>query len=440
MKKEYKPEVSAGVVENRMDVNMEEQERRLQSAELKMIEYLNCGIFAYTIPEHRVLAINDEARRLFQYNSTDNLSFYNNMMKHILQEDYSTVHAISYNLKKVGDCHRYKFRSRQNDGTILTLDCYSKLLMLEDKKLFILNVMHDVTEQENTANLLRRERRQYREAVMLNSEYFYELDVTEGIMYSDFTYLKSGITMSAFLGISFPINYDKLLSLWKDKVCPEFLTPAECNLLSSEELVHRCAQGITHISAEYYSPLDDRFFRTDTLLSIDAGNGHTLAAVFSTDITEHIREEARVRNELARANRILQKQIEITKAFSSFYISSFEIDLLTGEITEINIPEWVHSVFVDSLGSYAKTIDIMVHSFVKEEFQDLIKDFLSLDTIAERVGDRSIISCEYIRKNSGWCLANLIPLKYDESGKLTKVVFAIRGIEAEKQKKPVLSS
>lgn len=434
MKKGYKPEVCAGVIGNRMDVDMEEQERLLQSAELKMIEYLNCGIFAYTIPEHRVLAINDEARRLFQYNSTDNLPFYNNMMNHILQEDHSTVHAISYHLKKVGDCHGYKFRSRQNDGTLLTLDCYSKLLTFEDKKLFILNVMHDVTEQEYTANLLRRERKQYREAVMLNSEYFYELDLTDGIMYHDFTYLKNGVTMGSFLDISFPIDYNELLNLWKEKVRPEFLTPAECNLLDSEELMQRYTQGITHISAEYYSPLDDRFFRTDTLLSLDTTNNHTLAAVFSTDITESIREEARVRNELARANRILQKQIEITKAFSSFYISSFEIDLLNGEITEIYIPEWVRSVFMDSLGSYTKTIDVMVHSFVKEEFRISVKDFLYLDTIAERVGDQKIISCEYIGKNSGWCLASLIPLKYDENGKLTNVVFAIRGIEAEKQK------
>lgn len=434
MKKEQKQEIFAGVVENRTDVKKMELEPLLQSSELKMIEFLNCGVFAYTIPERRVLAINDEARRLFQYNSTDNLSFYDNMMDHILQEDYSTVHAISYNLKKIGDCHRYKFRSRQNDGTILTLDCYSKLLAFEDKKLFILNVMHDVTEQECTANLLRRERKQYREAVMLNSEYFYELDVTDGIMYSDFTYLKSGITMGTFLGISFPIKYDELLSLWKEKVCPEFLTPEECNLLNSEELLRRCAQGITHLSAEYYSPLDDRFFRTDTLLSVDAANGHTLAAVFSTDITENIREEARKRNELARANRILHKQMEITKAFSSFYISSFEIDLLTGEITEIFIPEWVRSVFTDSLGNYSKTIDIMVRSFVKEEFHDSVKDFLCLDTIAERLGDQRIISCEYMGTNSGWCLANLIPLKYDENGKLTNVVFAIRGNEAEKQK------
>lgn len=434
MKKEHKPEVSAGVVENRTDVTNKELEQLLQSSELKMIEFLNCGVFAYTIPERRVLAINDEARRLFQYNSTDNLSFYDNMMDHILQEDYSTVHAISYNLKKIGDCHRYKFRSRQNDGTILTLDCYSKLLAFEDKRLFILNVMHDVTEQEYTANLLRRERKQYREAVMLNSEYFYELDVTDGIMYSDFTYLKSGITMGTFLGISFPIKYDELLSLWKEKVCPEFLTPEECNLLNSEELLRRCAQGITHLSAEYYSPLDDRFFRTDTLLSVDEVNGHTLAAVFSTDITENIREEARKRNELAKANRILQKQMGITKAFSSFYISSFEIDLLTGEITEIFIPEGVRSVFTDSLGNYSKTIDTMVHSFVKEEFQASVKDFLCLDTIAERLGDQRIISCEYMGTNSGWCLANLIPLKYDENGKLTNVVFAIRGNEAEKQK------
>lgn len=434
MKKEHKPEVSAGVVENRTDVTNKELEPLLQSSELKMIEFLNCGVFAYTIPERRVLAINDEARRLFQYNSTDNLSFYDNMMDHILQEDYSTVHAISYNLKKIGDCHRYKFRSRQNDGTILTLDCYSKLLAFEDKKLFILNVMHDVTEQEYIANLLRRERKQYREAVMLNSEYFYEVDVTDGIMYSDFTYLKSGIMMGTFLGISFPIKYDELLSLWKEKVCPEFLTPEECNLLNSEELLRRCAQGITHLSAEYYSPLDDRFFRTDTLLSVDEVNGHTLAAVFSTDITENIREEARKRNELAKANRILQKQMGITKAFSSFYISSFEIDLLTGVITEIFIPEWVRSVFTDSLGNYSKTIDTMVHSFVNEEFHDSVKDFLCLDTIAERLGDQRIISCEYMGKNSGWCLANLIPLKYDESGKLTNVVFAIRGNEAEKQK------
>lgn len=434
MREERKTEERESAVRNRNDATKGERDLLLQAAELKMVEFLNCGVFAHTIPEHKVLAVNDEARRLFQYHSEDDLSFYDNMMDHIPQEDRSTVHAVSYHLKKIGDCHRYKFRSRQDDGTILTLDCYSKLLAFEDKKLFIMNVMHDVTEQEHVANLLRRERKQYREAVMLNSEYFYELDVTEGVVNSDFTYLKGGVTIGSFLGVSFPIPYDELLGLWKERVTPEFLTPAECNLLTSEELLSRYEQGIAHVSAEYYSPPDDKFFRTDTLLSKDAADGHVWAAVFSTDVTESIREEARKRNELAKANRILHKQMEITKAFSSFYLSSCEIDLQTGEMTEILLSEKARSLFRDSLGGGSGAIEVIVRTLVEEEFHEKVTNFLCLDTMAERLKGHDIISCEYVGKNAGWRLANLIPLKYDEDGKLTNVIFAVRGIEAEKQK------
>ncbi|MGN0403307.1 MAG: response regulator [Acetatifactor sp.] len=429
----HKPEICAGVVEKRKEAKKYEQEKILQSSEPDMMDFLSFGVFAYTIPEHRVMIINEEIRRMFDYDIDGKISFYNNMMNHIERRDHSIVHAVSFNLKEPGDTYSYKFHSRLNNGRVLTISCETKLLATEDERLFILSIMQDITEPERTAKLLQRERRQYRDAVSLNSEYFFELDVTDGILYSDFVYNRNGVTMSSYLGVTFPISYDELLEKWKEKVKPEFLTPGEYNHLNSQELIRRYEQGMTHFSSEYYSPPDDKYLRKYTLLCRDETNGHIQAVIFSADITESIREDTRKRNELIQANRTLEKQMEITKAFSSIYFGSWTINLQSGEMLEISIPEWAHDILKSSGGKFAETVEILMNLFVDEECRKAMTEFLRIGDMAERLKDRDILSCEYIGKSHGWCVANLIPLKRDEEGNVLSVILAVRGIDAEKQ-------
>lgn len=149
----HKPEVCAGVVEKRRESTMYEQEQILYSSDV--MDFLSFGVFSYTIPEHRVMIINDAARRLFDYDPDGRISFYNNMIRHIESRDHSILQAVSANLKEPGDTHTYTFHSRLNNGTVLTIRCETKLLVTSDDKLFILSIMQDITEQERMAKLLQ---------------------------------------------------------------------------------------------------------------------------------------------------------------------------------------------------------------------------------------------------------------------------------------------
>ena len=132
---------------------MYEQEQILYSSDV--MDFLSFGVFSYTIPEHRVMIINDAARRLFDYDPDGRISFYNNMIRHIESRDQSILQAVSANLKEPGDTHTYTFHSRLNNGTVLTIHCETKLLVTSDDKLFILSIMQDITEQERMAKLLQ---------------------------------------------------------------------------------------------------------------------------------------------------------------------------------------------------------------------------------------------------------------------------------------------
>lgn len=429
----HKPNVCIGVIESRFDAKSFEETILIQSMQSQMMEFLSCGVFAYTIPERKVLQVNNEAQRLFDYEGGNPQFFHHAMIEHILPEDQNVIHRVSFHLKRVGDCQRYQFRSRLNSGKILTIDCYTKLLAFDNEKRYVLSVMQDITEQERMVNLLRSERKQYRDAMTLSSEFSFTFDVTDGYLYSDFSYSKNGVSMIPQFGNSFPIHYNDMIWQWEEKSKPKFLTPEGYRPLTVEELTQRYSQGITHISSEYFLPLKNKYMRNNILLSRDETNGHIMAVFFAVDITENIREETRKKNELAKANHILQKQIEITKSFSSIYFASWEINLETREIMEISVPAWVHDILESSYGSYDEAVHTLLHNFVQEETRKAFQDFICFDTMADRLQGQRILSCEYMSIRYGWSQANLIPIKEDEDGNVIRTIFALRGISAEKR-------
>lgn len=76
----------------------------------------------------------------------------------------------------------------------------------------------------------------------------------------------------------------------------------------------------------------------------------------------------------------------------------------------------------------------MLLKLVTEEYKETIKAFVDPKTVSERLGNQSVITCDYLSKDGMWSRAGIIPARFDADGKLIGAVFGVQKIDAEKRK------
>ena len=144
----------------------------------QMVGSLNSGVLAYSIPDHTVLMMNEEAKRLFgiEQESVEGV-FHHLTRDKVVEEDFGEIQSVIRLLKESGDGVTYVFRTRMKDGEIYKIQAHTKLLEFDDGTRFILSSLLDITEQSALTDLLSQERKQYRDALMANCEFSFSFDV-----------------------------------------------------------------------------------------------------------------------------------------------------------------------------------------------------------------------------------------------------------------------
>ena len=124
---------------------------------------------------------------------------------------------------------------------------------------------------------------------------------------------------------------------------------------------------------------------------------------------------------------------EIISAISKIYWTIYRMDIVNGTYEEISAGQEMHRLTGNS-GS----IDNMFHearlNIVAEEHQKMMKDFLDISTLNDRLRETESIGTEYHATNGSWHLARFIVKKRDENGNVTNVLYVVRQINREKQK------
>ena len=73
----------------------------------------------------------------------------------------------------------------------------------------------------------------------------------------------------------------------------------------------------------------------------------------------------------------------------------------------------------------------LFQSNAADSYQELMRDFVDLTTLRDRL-DKESIACEYISKKRGWCQARFFAMDRVEGEPLKKVIFTIQNIHDEK--------
>ena len=264
----------------------------------QMVGSLNSGVLAYTIPDHTILMMNEEAKRLFGIGREPVEGVFQHLIRDkVVKEDYGEIQSVIRLLKESGDGVTYVFRTRMKDGQIYKIQAHTKLLQFDDGTRFILSSLLDITEQSALTEMLSQERKRYRDALTANCEFSFSFDVTEGFIRQEYV-TKQGFNLLRELKLPVPVRFDFVIQEWIRVMKPQFLNENTPSVLNCEELISRFRRGDTRVEFEYSNTSGDKFTRVSVLLSENSVNGHVLAFVSAVDITEERIEEQETKQAL----------------------------------------------------------------------------------------------------------------------------------------------
>lgn len=264
----------------------------------KMITSLSCGIFAYRLPNREILALNNEARKIFDVdNNSNDINITKIMREKIPQEDLLPMKSFLSKLQKPGDSVPYNFRIVHDDGKTYQILANSSLLKFNDGTQFILSSMQDVTKNFELMEVIREERARYRDALLANCEYAYSFDLTEGYITKEFV-TKHGVNLFEQLGIKLPVLFDDFIEKWLVNFKPVFIDSSMVKDLPRQVMIDKFMAGNRNPEVEYYSPVTNTYTRVTSLLSQSESNGHIMVVMVGTDTTKSRQSEAQAKQAL----------------------------------------------------------------------------------------------------------------------------------------------
>lgn len=271
----------------------------------EIISSINCGVFAYTLPDHKLLAVNDAAKDIIGCSDSENAleALVTFLRKKIIPEDREHVISAKNGLQTVGDTVQSAYKAKVN-GKIISVESTIKLLQFANGQKYILCSLFDVTAQKHLTNSLAMEKKTYRDALVSNSEFNFFFDVTEGLIHDEFV-TAHGVNIVRELNCTVPVGFDELLRKYTDVYQPEFADESMRKNFTCKGLLENFENGITNSVTEFYSPQSDIHIRILCLTYLDDETGHIYASVVASDISDIRKKERSQKEALQEANRKL---------------------------------------------------------------------------------------------------------------------------------------
>ena len=148
-------------------------------------------------------------------------------------------------------------------------------------------------------------------------------------------------------------------------------------------------------------------------------------------IDDIVREERNHQEMLERALRNMSMSNEIISAISKIYLLIYRVDLENDFIEQISNKGTIHRLTGQS-GSAVRMAEQIV-KMVAPEFQDQVRRFFDLATLADRLDREETIILEYMGMSGKWYSGRFIVKNRNEDGRVTHVLYVVSAIDAQKQ-------
>jgi len=152
------------------------------------------------------------------------------------------------------------------------------------------------------------------------------------------------------------------------------------------------------------------------------------------DVDEVVRKEQQQMSLLRDALNEKKEYYATLGALGDTYYSMHVIDLRDDTVVEFASKNEVKEI-VNHKNGAAEMMRRIITATTTDDFLDEVLNFTELTTLSDRMQGKNIITREFIGKNFGWFSCCFITMEKDESGRPTKVIFATRNINEEKQER-----
>lgn len=169
-----------------------------------------------------------------------------------------------------------------------------------------------------------------------------------------------------------------------------------------------------------------------TVTQNDKGEPNNIM-VFTTDITDNILEEQRLKNELMISNENLKKEMMLLRSFKNIYFLSVYGDLKTNRIHIIEADETFGKLCEENDYNLTTIYKTSIEKYISLDFKEKINDFLDPATFLERFMDTDLLTIDYTSVKGRWNRMHLIKVNSDDSGRAVNVICAVQDIDEIKK-------
>lgn len=165
--------------------------------------------------------------------------------------------------------------------------------------------------------------------------------------------------------------------------------------------------------------------------------GGFLLRGYHYDVDEVVRKEQQQMIELQEALDAKNEYYSTLGTLGDVFYSMHVVNLLEDTSVEFNARNEVKAIVNHRDGASLMMKEVM-SAVTAEEYKEEALTFTDLNTIADRMKNRKIVSKQFIGRRIGWFLASFITMEADEEGYPTKLIFTTRSIDEEKKQEEML--
>ena len=196
-------------------------------------------------------------------------------------------------------------------------------------------------------------------------------------------------------------------------------------------------ERITYHYRSKPNPNQHEFFEVQAV-KIYEDEKHFFALVGFRHIDDIMEKETTIQNQLKQALDETRLSNEIISAIAKSYCSIYRIDVQKDFFEEVSNDSEIHKL-TGNRGCATEKLYQLCDTMVAPEYRPLIRPFLDISTLSERLKTEECISTEYRMCDGSWHRMLFIVKKRDESGNVTHVLCTVRSISDSKRREEDLN-
>ena len=413
------------------DVLLSAQRSEQEAAALlkQIVDASNCGIFAYTLPQRRILTANQEAYRLMGWHKNEvvlGINPYSKISGQIDPEDMHAIHAAAKTLVKPGDAFTVNYRLRCSGKACMNVQLTSKLLEIPTGEHMVLSTLVDITDKAKTEDSLAASLQTFHIASQETGETVFVFDIADRTvciegsgngLFSESQTVEDVPYGSVNNGTVAQRSRDDYIRLYRKMID---------GARSASAILHRIT-------------IDGRpvVVRVNLQAMLDDHNEPTgkVAGVI-TDITT-LHQQRQTIEDLAATGRAAQMDLrrhqEVIQALASDYFAIYLVDLDADQIEIIRTNDTLLPQVAERIRqapAFQAAVASYVSQYVYPEDQDRLLHDFSASVLRRRLHQESIFFLRYRRMGPGvvqYAEFKMVDVSDAQDG--SRAVMAIRNVD-----------